>query len=170
MSGQQIHYVCTRDKFIFDPAHAKFSCAPPDSLIAHFYTQFHGSHEVSLLHRWSTRMTTHLPSRSAAPPSMTVFTKMPSFSRPASAPTPIPMILIPRPSSSANTQSGRLNKGKHVCVCHQMWMMRCGAPLSCLCCNGFPGNKLTSASSPNWLRERLSEGWMGILYVYTNRQ
>lgn len=47
---------------------------------------------------------THLLSLSAAPPSMTVLTKMPSFSRPASAPTPIPMILIPRPSSSGNTK------------------------------------------------------------------
>jgi len=40
----------------------------------------------------------HLPSLWAAPPSVNVFMKMPSFSRPASAPTPIPMILRPRPS------------------------------------------------------------------------
>ena len=40
----------------------------------------------------------HLPSRSAAPPGVRVLMKMPSFSRPASAPTPIPMMLSPRPS------------------------------------------------------------------------
>lgn len=42
----------------------------------------------------------YLPSLCAAPPSVTVFTKMPSFSRPMSAPAPIPMILMPRPSPS----------------------------------------------------------------------
>lgn len=49
----------------------------------------------------------HLPSRSAAPPSMTVLTKMPSFSKPASAPTPIPMMLMPRPSSSVRELKNR---------------------------------------------------------------
>lgn len=52
---------------------------------------------------------THLLSLSAAPPSMTVLTKMPSFSRPASAPTPIPMILIPRPSSSGSTKTPQIS-------------------------------------------------------------
>lgn len=42
----------------------------------------------------------YLPSLCAAPPSVTVFTKMPSFSRPMSAPAPIPMMLMPRPSLS----------------------------------------------------------------------
>lgn len=42
----------------------------------------------------------YLPSLCAAPPSVTVFTKMPSFSRPMSAPAPIPMMLMPRPSPS----------------------------------------------------------------------
>ena len=47
----------------------------------------------------------YLPSLKAAPPSVTVFTKMPSFSRPMSAPAPIPIILMPRPSPSEREQS-----------------------------------------------------------------
>jgi len=43
---------------------------------------------------------TYLVSLCAAPPSVTVLTKMPNFSRPMSAPAPIPMILMPRPSPS----------------------------------------------------------------------
>jgi len=39
-----------------------------------------------------------LPSRAAAPPSVNVLMNIPSFSSPASAPTPIPMMLRPRPS------------------------------------------------------------------------
>lgn len=46
----------------------------------------------------------YLPSRWAAPPSVTVLTKMPSFSRPMSAPAPIPIILIPKPSLSVDGQ------------------------------------------------------------------
>lgn len=42
---------------------------------------------------------TYRPSRWAAPPSVMVFTNIPSFSKPWSAPTPIPMMLIPRPLS-----------------------------------------------------------------------
>lgn len=49
--------------------------------------------------------TPYLPSRWAAPPSVTVLTKMPSFSRPMSAPAPMPMMLIPSPSESAETES-----------------------------------------------------------------
>ena len=50
--------------------------------------------------------TGYLPSLCAAPPSVTVLTKIPSFSRPISAPAPIPMILIPRPSlSETHTQT-----------------------------------------------------------------
>ena len=41
---------------------------------------------------------TYLPSLSAAPPSVRVLIKIPSFSNPASAPTPIPIMLNPRPS------------------------------------------------------------------------
>lgn len=42
--------------------------------------------------------TAHLPSFAAAPAGVIVLTKMPSFSIPASAPTPMPMILKPKPS------------------------------------------------------------------------
>lgn len=44
--------------------------------------------------------TPYLPSRWAAPPSVTVLTKMPSFSKPMSAPAPMPMMLIPNPAAS----------------------------------------------------------------------
>jgi len=47
----------------------------------------------------------YLPSRWAAPPSVTVLTKMPSFSRPMSAPAPMPMMLIPSPRESAGMES-----------------------------------------------------------------
>ncbi|TRY64445.1 hypothetical protein DNTS_017133, partial [Danionella cerebrum] len=43
---------------------------------------------------------TDLPSLWAAPPSVTVLTKIPNFSNPMSAPAPIPMMLIPNPSLS----------------------------------------------------------------------
>lgn len=59
---------------------------------------------ASQLESWFQRgvlTSAHLPSLWAAPPSVTVFTKMPSFSSPMSAPAPIPMILMPRPSPSA---------------------------------------------------------------------
>lgn len=52
----------------------------------------------------------YLPSRWAAPPSVTVLTKMPSFSRPMSAPAPMPMMLIPSPSESAETESRVLGR------------------------------------------------------------
>lgn len=55
----------------------------------------------------------YLPSRWAAPPSVTVLTKIPSFSRPMSAPAPIPMMLIPSPSESVGTQS-RVLAGWHL--------------------------------------------------------
>lgn len=51
----------------------------------------------------------YLPSLSAAPPSVTVLTNIPSFSRPASAPTPIPMMLMPSPSSSVKKASESRN-------------------------------------------------------------
>jgi len=47
---------------------------------------------------------TDRPSRWAAPPMVNVLMKMPSFSRPASAPTPIPIMLRPRPSLPAVTR------------------------------------------------------------------
>lgn len=86
---------------MFGCAHAELPRAlicfkvSPDSLIAESYCLWDVQWECS----------SHLLSLSAAPPSMTVLTKIPSFSRPASAPTPIPMMLIPRPSSSGNTQT-----------------------------------------------------------------
>lgn len=54
-------------------------------------------------HRWRVphRPLSYLPSCCAAPPSVKVLMKMPSFSRPASAPTPMPMMLSPRPSEPA---------------------------------------------------------------------
>lgn len=66
-----------------------FSIQPVDSVLV----------ETSI--RTSTdRWAAYLPSLWAAPPSVTVLTKIPSFSRPMSAPAPMPMILIPRPSLS----------------------------------------------------------------------
>ena len=49
----------------------------------------------------------YLPSRWAAPPSVTVLTKMPSFSRPMSAPAPMPMMLMPKPSESVRQKGGK---------------------------------------------------------------
>ena len=49
---------------------------------------------------WCLVGLTYRLSLCAAPPSVTVFTKMPSFSRPMSAPAPIPMMLMPKPSPS----------------------------------------------------------------------
>lgn len=56
----------------------------------------------------------YLPSLWAAPPSVTVFTKIPSFSRPISAPAPIPMILIPRPSLSEGHTTGQKQSYTHL--------------------------------------------------------
>uniref|UniRef100_A0A1A9VN63 Uncharacterized protein n=1 Tax=Glossina austeni TaxID=7395 RepID=A0A1A9VN63_GLOAU len=47
------------------------------------------------------------PSRAAAPLSVIVFTNMPNFSRPASAPTPIPIILRPKPSGPFISSTGK---------------------------------------------------------------
>lgn len=69
---------------------------------------------------------THRPSFSAAPLSVMVFTKIPSFSRPWSAPTPIPMMLMPRPLSPEWTENKRiknklrLNNKKAQCRHKQM--------------------------------------------------
>jgi len=49
--------------------------------------------------QWTDR-----PSLWAAPPSVSVLIKIPSFSKPASAPTPMPMILSPRPSLPVHTR------------------------------------------------------------------
>lgn len=56
---------------------------------------------------WWGRGGRYLPSRWAAPPSVTVLTKMPSFSRPMSAPAPMPMMLMPRPSASVEERAVR---------------------------------------------------------------
>lgn len=46
----------------------------------------------------SKRYVIYLPSLWAAPATVIDFTNIPNFSRPASAPTPIPIILRPKPS------------------------------------------------------------------------
>ena len=54
------------------------------------------------------------PSLAAAPPSVIVLTKMPSFSSPASAPTPTPMMLRPILPILWSIQRGKCPSSQHV--------------------------------------------------------
>lgn len=71
--------------------------------------------ELAAAQKGSFMTLTHRPSFSAAPFSVIVFTKMPSFSKPWSAPTPIPMMLIPSPLSPGGRKIVQILK----CGCKQ---------------------------------------------------
>ena len=88
---------------------------------------------------------TDLPSRAAAPPSVNVLMNIPSFSSPASAPTPIPMILRPRPSLPAShcihLKYKVICKSTHTHIHTRLMAL----------CPGLPGSAGTSKIKPIWI-------------------